>query len=246
MPQATVKQGYRAQAEDTSVDADVLMFTLLRQLTPFLKAQRVQKLDRSIRKLSPTRKAVIEDPISLASAISRILERLGIEYYIGGSLASSLWGESRYSEDLDLVIEITPLQSPALIQALENEFYISEIAVEDAVNGRCTSFNVISLASSEKIDLFISGNDAFSHSKMARRIQYPLTDEASIWLCSTEDIILQKLVWGKASQSEKQWRDVLGVLKVQCDNLDYSYLTDWADTLGILNLLTEALVQSGI
>jgi hypothetical protein len=143
MPKATVKQGYRPQAEDTSVDADVLMFTLLRQLTPFLKAQRVQKLDRSIRQLSPTRKAVIEDPISLASAISRILETLSIDYYIGGSLASSLWGESRYSEDLDLVIEIKPLQSTALIQALENEFYISEIALEDTIHGRCTSFNVI-------------------------------------------------------------------------------------------------------
>jgi hypothetical protein len=246
MPQATVKPGYRPQSDDTSIDADVLMFTLLRQLTPTLKAQRVQKLDLSIRKLSPTRKAVIEDPLSLASMIANRLESLGINYYIGGSLVSSLLGESRYSEDLDLVIEVAPYQSSDLIQALENEFYISEIAVEDALYGRCTSFNIISLASSEKIDLFIARTDPFSRSKMARRIKYSLSNRTSVWLCSAEDIILQKLLWGKASRSEKQWRDVLGVLKVQCETLDYSYLTDWADELGLLDSLTQALTQSGL
>jgi hypothetical protein len=245
LPHATVKPGYRPQAEDTSIDADVLMFALLRQLNPIQKAERVIRLDRSIRELSPL-KQMVEDPITLAKAIAAILEPLNISYYVGGSLASSLLGEPRYSEDLDLIIAVSVAQSKSLIQALEPQFYISEVAVEDALNDRCSSFNIIRLESGEKIDLFISGTDDFSLSKMQRRVNYPLPDDTSLWLCSAEDIILQKLVWRRSSQSEKQWRDVLGVLKVQAAHLDYGYLTTWAERLAIADALSQAFIEAGI
>lgn len=110
IPKAIVKAGYKPQSIDTSVDADVLMFNLWRRLSYEDKAQRVQKIDQAIRQISPT-KSVIEDPISLAIRISTRLDSIQVPYYIGGSLASSLWGEPRYSEDLDLVIEISPEQT---------------------------------------------------------------------------------------------------------------------------------------
>jgi hypothetical protein len=174
IPHANVKPGYRAQADDTSIDADVLMFALLRQVTLEQKAQRIQALDRKIRQLSPIQTNVIEDPISLARVIATLLASLNIPYYIGGSLASSLWGEPRYSEDLDLIIAVAPDQSQKLIQIFDRQFYVSADAVEDALGGRCPSFNVISVDSSEKVDLFISRADGFSASKMARRIRYPI------------------------------------------------------------------------
>jgi hypothetical protein len=246
IPNATVKAGYRSQADDTSIDADVLMFSLLRQCSPIQKAQRVQAIDRKIRQLSPLATDVIEDPICLALTLAYILDRLQISHYVGGSLASSLFGEPRFSEDLDLIIALAPEQSRTFIQAFESSFYVSETALDDALNGRCVSFNVIRTLSGEKVDLFISKPDDFSVSKMLRRISYPISADNSIWICSVEDIILQKLVWGQGSQSEKQWRDVLGVLKVQCNRLDYGYLAQWSDRLGILDALNQAITQAGI
>lgn len=213
IPKATVKAGYKSQSIDTNVDADVLIFNLLRRLSCEDKAQRVQRIDRAIRQVSST-KPMIEDPISLAFRITTLLNSIQVPHYIGGSLASSLWGEPRYSEDLDLVIEISPDQTRALIVAFDQEFYVSESAVEEALIARSSSFNIISLDSAEKAGLFISRGDQFSRSKMARRVLYS-TSNGQLWIASAEDIILQKLVWRKNSDSEKQWRDVLGVLKLR-------------------------------
>lgn len=184
--------------------------------------------------------------MTLTRAIAAILKPLNIPYYVGGSLASSLLGEPRYSEDLDLIISVAVGQSKSLLQAFEQEFYISELVVEEAIDGRCSSFNIISLKSGEKVDLFISDTDDFSVSKMQRRVHYPLPDGDSVWIYNAEDIILQKLVWRRISGFEKQWRDVLGVLKVQAANLDYGYLAEWAEQLGIADTLSQALVEAGI
>jgi hypothetical protein len=135
IPAAIVKPGYRPQSSDTSIDADVLLFGLLRQLSPERKAVRVQRLDRAIRQLSPV-KFVIEDPIGLALTIAARLEALGIPYYVGGSLASSLWGEPRYSEDLDLVIEADSRWIQQLVDGFNADFYLSETAIAEAFDRR--------------------------------------------------------------------------------------------------------------
>jgi hypothetical protein len=246
IPKAMVKAGYRPQAEDTCIDADVFQFSLLRQLSLPQKAERVMQLDCSIRKISLVKTDMILDPIGLTRDIDQLLEPLGIAYYVGGSLASSLWGEPRYSEDLDLIIAIAPQQSKQLIKSLEANYYISEVAVEDALAGRCTSFNIIHLSSTEKVDLFVSTTTPFAVAKMERRIHYLLPTGDKIWVCSPEDIILQKLVWGRGSHSEKQWRDVLGVMKVQGTGLDFDYLWFWADELSITEALVQALEQTGL
>jgi hypothetical protein len=244
IPPATVKIGYVSQAVDTSIDADVLIFTILRQLTLCAKALRVQRLDRAIRALSPI-KTMIEDPISLAIRISSILDLCDIPYYIGGSLASSLWGEPRYSEDLDLIIFLLPDRVADLVNALMPQFYLSEVAVQEAVTGKCSSFNIISLVGTEKVDLFVSQFDGFSLSKLDRRVSYLFPTDDAVWVSSPEDIILQKLVWGQGDRSEKQWRDVLGVLKVQQAKLDINYLNRWAEQLGVNEYLDRALIQAG-
>jgi hypothetical protein len=89
IPKAIVKSGYKPQSVDISVDADVLIFNSLWRLSFEEKAERVQKVNRAIRQISPT-KPVIEDPISLAVRISTLLVSIEISYYIRGSLASSL------------------------------------------------------------------------------------------------------------------------------------------------------------
>jgi len=194
---------------------------------------------------------MIEDPIYLARKIATLLESLDIAYYIGGSVASSLQGEIRYTEDLDLVINIQPSQVQAVLNAFSEDFYISEIAVEDAMRGRTSSFNVIELETTEKADMFVMRNDDFAISKMQRRQLYIPVDRPKsdgIYLCSPEDTVLQKLVWYRMTknESQRQWRDVLGVLKLQGDRLDFEYLQKWALELELSDLLATACTESGI
>lgn len=284
MPQATVKQGYRPQAEDTSVDADALQFSLLRQWSNSKRLAHTAKLTRGAKSLSlwgvkranpdmanqalklrfaqvllgerftPTclsaggnEQLWIQDSIELAAQMHRIFESLTMPYYVTGGVASTAYGEPRTTRDLDLVVQINVAVIANLVAALEQQgFYCPAGAVEDIQRGVGKILNVIHTETLGNVDIAIAANTPFDQSKMTRRQIISVDGLSQFWIVSPEDIILQKLVWGKASQSQKQWRDVLGVLKVQCNNLDYSYLTDWADTLGILNLLTEALIQSGI
>lgn len=280
--------GYKTQSIDTSIDAEMYLFGLWRQmnldqkekliLRVFKKAaiftltglksvypnaspneiryHYVQKrLGHNIAELLKhqlvNQELMIEDPIYLARKIAILLESLNIPYYIGGSVASSFQGEVRFTEDLDLVISIQLSQTQSILDAFSQDFYISEIAVDDAMRGRTSSFNVIDLETTEKADIFVMRNDAFALSKMKRRQLYvpanrPASD--SIYLCSPEDTILQKLVWYRMTknESQRQWRDVLGVLKLQGDRLDFDYLQTWADELSLSDLLETACLESGI
>lgn len=198
---------------------------------------------------------VIADPIELAQKIASILLPLNIPYVVGGSVASSLLGENRSTQDLDLVIDLEARIAPQLIDVMSGEFYISESAVNEAIAKsrtapRESSFNVIYLPSMEKADIFVMGSDdPFSTSVMSRRQLYPVSGltEEGIYIYSPEDIVLQKLSWYKLTPggSQKQWRDVLGVLKVQLGSLDLAYLNQWALTLKLTDLLSGALLQSG-
>ncbi|MEX0268190.1 hypothetical protein AB3R30_03525 [Leptolyngbyaceae cyanobacterium UHCC 1019] len=279
IPTFLTKPGYRSQAEDTSIDADVFYFTSLRQKEFAWRIERFISFNRSTRQLCltaantqtpnvPTRleyvkrrlglewsdriadvegDIVVADPITFARKVIGILEPLNIAYYVGGSVASSLLGENRYTEDIDLIIELSKIKAKPLLEAfLAASFYISEIAVEDAVNGRCSSFNILDHETLEKADLFILQETAFAKSKMARRMQQELPDGSNLWISSPEDIVLQKLVWGRGSQSEKQWRDVLGVLKLQGDRLDFEYLWRWGAELDLTPLLDRAFQESGL
>lgn len=287
IPISAVTPAYRSQSEDTSIDADVLMFQLLRQLTPQQRTQRFRHFNQATRKLTiiaiknnyPNassskiyqefirrhlgsewltilklkatefeEKFRIENPLKIASQMATLFETLNIPYLVGGSVASSLLGESRSTQDLDLVISISLSTAQQLIRVMEQEFYISESAVVEAVTEK-RSFNVIHLTSLEKIDIFVIGDDAFSRSKMNRRQLYKINEsEKGIYMYSAEDIILQKLYWYllSATESQKQWRDVLGVLKVQGERLDFNYLNQWAEILKVQSLLELALQQAGL
>ena len=279
IPTLPTKPGYRPQAEDTSIDADMFYFTSLRQKPSAWRTERFISFNRSTRQLClsaaksqnphvPNRleyvrrrlglgwverisclegDIVVADTIAFARKVISILDPLNIAYYIGGSVASSLLGENRYTEDLDLIIELDKIKAKPLLEAFLNaSFYISDVAVEDAVSRRCSSFNILDNETLEKADLFVLQDTPFAKSKMARRIGQDLPDGSSIWISSPEDIVLQKLVWGRGSQSEKQWRDVLGVLKLQGNNLDFEYLWRWGAELDIAETLDRAFREAGL
>jgi hypothetical protein len=182
--------------------------------------------------------------------VIRALDALGIPYQIVGSVASSAYGIARATLDVDLTADFIGSQVSPLCERLRNEFYLDEDRVRDAAERR-SSFNAIHLESMVKVDVFVLKFNAYDQAAFARRRVEDFGENlAARTLCiaSPEDVILTKLDWyhqgGRVS--ERQWNDVLGVLKVQHASLDMDYMNKWAETLGLSDLLTQALCDAGI
>ena len=173
-----------------------------------------------------------------------ILERLGIDYAIGGSMASSVYGEVRFTQDADMTVEPFMSQAEKLFELLKPQYYISKEAMYQALQQH-SSFNVIHLESAFKIDVFIRKDTSFEKQLISRRRLLKLSDSLKkpFSVISPEDIVLLKLQWYRDTghSSERQWDDVIGVLKVQADKLDFQYLKKWADILRINDLLEKAV-----
>ncbi len=176
-------------------------------------------------------------------------EKLAIAYYIGGSVASSAYGIARATMDVDLVAKVEMPHVNRLVKALETDYYIDADMIRDAIH-RSTSFNLIHLETMIKIDVFIAKDQAYDSKALTRRQLDTLDEENSrkFYLSSPEDIILNKLQWyhkgGRISQ--QQWKDILGVLKVQGNKLDLEYLKYWASRLNLSDLLNRSFDDAGM
>ena len=187
------------------------------------------------------------DIAAALNPLLRALDQLHISYYVSGSIASSIYGAFRATSDVDMVFSLDPKHVDELVSSLKSQYYIDKDMIIDAIQRR-SSFNLIHLKTMFKIDIFILKERKFDQQSFQRRRKKKV-DEASnlaIYCASPEDIILHKLEWFRMGHhiSERQWNDVLGVLKVQRDQLDLSYLKHWATQLDILDLLEKALVES--
>ncbi len=192
----------------------------------------------------------MSDIISVAHMLAQTLEKLGVVYWIGGSMASAIHGVPRSTQDVDFVAELKEEQVDDLVAALESDFYIDREVVRRAVRSR-RSFNVIHLDTMYKADVFVLGADGHAQAEKQRRRIEPLGPEPNsptVYFCSAEDIVLQKLRWFRkgGSVSDRQWNDLLSVLKVQVNALDYDYLRYWAAELGVDDLLIRAFNDAGV
>jgi len=193
---------------------------------------------------------VTGDVVAALSPIARTLKWLGVRYYVGGSLASSVRGLPRTSIDVDLAAELRPEHVTPLVGALTSEFYVSEQRVREAVANR-RSFNVIHLATMMKVDVFVSRQRPFER-ELFDRLTPEFLDAAGTSVPHpvprAEDVVLLKLEWFRAGGdvSERQWGDVIGVIKVAGQSLDRGYLSRWAAELGVSDLIERALVESGL
>jgi len=213
----------------------------------FARALLAEKFSPNFQSIGVDESMWIQDSISLAGELHQLFESINIPYYVSGGVASSIHGEPRSTRDLDLVISVQPDQIDLLVTTLETAgYYCPAGAVEDLKRGSERMLNITHTETIANADLYITDGSPFAVSQMARRILPDLDGIPPFWVASPEDTILQKLQWGRSSQSEKQWRDVLGILKLQAQNLDYTYLIEWAEHLDLVDTLSRAFTEAGV
>ena len=193
--------------------------------------------------MTPLAFSEIED---VALRVARALESLKIRYLVGGSVASSLLGEPRATNDIDLLVELTEAQVPLLAAALGPDFSVDQEALLDAVR-RKRSWNIFFLPLVTKVDLFIKRADAFDESELLRRQLVAIGPAGeSLYVATAEDILIRKLAWFRegGESSTTQWRDVLGIIRISGPTLDLKYAEKWAVHLGVADLLAKALKET--
>lgn len=180
------------------------------------------------------------DPLSIARAIAAILDRLEIRYVVGGSVASSVWGEPRATIDLDLMIDGSAEAIAELVDELTETFYVDREAALEA-HRRRGSFNAIHFDSSIKIDFFMAEEDEIARTQLERRKALEISG-ATLYFYSPEDLVVRKMMWFRSGgeQSERQWRDILGILRTSKELLDDAYLQSAAEKAGVNDLLERA------
>jgi hypothetical protein len=181
------------------------------------------------------------DQTELMNYVVDALDRHGIPYAITGSHASSVFGETRFTNDIDVVIQ---LNSQALLEELltdfpEGVFYVSEIGARHAV-AHGGQFNIIHEDSSQKIDLIVPERTDWPD-QLERRTKVAMQPDREIWFVSPEDLILKKMDFYREGGSEKHLRDIAGTLKISGGRVDLEYITTWAGKLGLLEIWNEIL-----
>jgi hypothetical protein len=183
------------------------------------------------------------DHLAVLLRVVDALNRCGIDYVVGGSLASSMSGEPRATVDVDLMIDLSADRIRCLVNALGEDFYAEEASLARAVRNRSHA-NVVHRATVTKIDLFIMGATPIEPQQMRRRRLVKLeTIPAELYVYTPEDILLQKLRWFRlgGEVSDRQWQDVQGIVAVQGERLDLEYLRRAAEVVGVGDLLERVL-----
>ncbi len=189
----------------------------------------------------------MNEPLEVTLRVTSVLERLGVRYRIGGSLASTLYGMVRTTQDSDIVAELRPDNLRPFVEALQDAFYLDEDMIADAVRSNA-AFSIIHRETLFKVDVFIPHPRPFLQSQLVRaqKQTFAFETEVSAMFASPEDTVLAKLEWYRrgGEMSERQWQDILGVLKICAGELDLDYLHQWAGELNVGDLLERALKEA--
>lgn len=187
------------------------------------------------------------DVIDVALLVGDALDRVGAPYFVGGSVASSLQGEPRSTNDIDIVVQLPPARVALFRDELGSGFEVDVDMLVGALRSG-SSANIFYLPWFTKIDIFPVGRSAYDESEFRRKAPVVVKGEASLVVKSVEDTVLRKLLWYRegGAVSDRQWRDIVGVLRVSVDQADTRYLSDWAARLGLQDLLAKARAEASV
>lgn len=181
--------------------------------------------------------------LDLAVELARLFDELGVRYVVGGSVASSLVGEPRSTVDIDIALRLDEEQLELFIDRVRPNFYVPATDATRAVRER-DSFNIIHHHAALKVDLFVLGDETLDSNQIDRRtvVEVPTDPPATLWITSPEDQVLRKLDWYRrgGGVSDRQWRDIVAILRINQGHLDNEYLSSTAREVGLSQLLTEA------
>lgn len=166
--------------------------------------------------------------------VIEILNRTKIPYSLTGALAVDYYGEPRTTHDIDLVIEISEKDADVMIKNFQNDFFISGESIKAAIQEK-SMFNAVHKETGFKVDFWMLGDDAFSKKMFARRIKTKILGTI-MSLPTAEDIVITKLEWFKNSDIDKHYFDVLGIYRIQGENLDIEYITRWCSKKSIIKI----------
>jgi hypothetical protein len=191
----------------------------------------------------------LSDPLGayeIALRVCAALDAVGVPYFLGGSLASSLQGEPRASNDIDVVIDMPVDAVARFSQALGPDFDVDQEALAEAIRLR-RSWNIFFLPLVFKVDLFQRGAGAFDQSEFGRRRLFQLAPGKELFVKTAEDSVIRKLLWYREGDeaSTHQWRDVVEILRVSGPALDQAYLAKWVAALELGPLFERASLQAG-
>jgi hypothetical protein len=184
----------------------------------------------------------LRDDARPAERLLWALEVTGADYAVVGSVASSAFGEPRATADIDMVTGMTEAMVERLAGLLGDAFYLDVETAQEAIRaGR--SFNILSMASVTKFDFFPVGKDPFGMAQLRRKrmTKVDFLSEVEVPVASAEDVVLAKLRWYDQGgrSSERQWNDILGVLRVQGPAIDWAYIEEWAPRLKVGDLVAQ-------
>ena len=176
------------------------------------------------------------EPSELLRFVVTVLERLHLRYFVTGSTVTIFYGEPRFTNDIDIVVDLPADSVTAFCQAFpDDEFYVSEAAAGEAVR-RHGMFNIIQPRTGLKVDVIVAPQTPFNQSRFARaaRVRAGADWEASF--ASPEDAVLKKMDFYRAGGSDKHLRDIAGVLRTSGERIEHGYIERWAESMGLTDI----------
>jgi hypothetical protein len=171
------------------------------------------------------------------------LDRMNAPYLVVGSFASIAYGESRFTQDIDIVAAFQLKHVDELLKAFPpDDFYLSEAAIREAIRTR-SQFNVIHPSSGNKIDFILPRADEWATVRMARRRPVRLLPDRDVMTAAPEDVILGKLWYFSEGGGDRHLRDIAGILRVTGDGVNRAEVELWAGKLGYLEIWQQILAK---
>lgn len=186
------------------------------------------------------------DQAELLRFTCETFDRLGIRYLITGSQATIVYGEPRFTNDIDVVVSLNRAALGEFLQSFPPpEFYVSDTAAREAIDSTGT-FNVLHPSSGLKIDVIIPGHSPYEVGRFQRARTIQITPELSAKFASPEDVIIKKLDFYKLGGSDKHLRDIAGVLRISGDSVNRAFISKVAGQFGLSEVWKLAQDRSRI